>query len=49
MEKRYGLILLGKVKPTFFNTKKERSSFVRRIKGLITYTTFTEERRAKRT
>ena len=43
VKKRYGLIIMGK-EPVYFDTFKQRQVFIKKIKGLVTYTTFTSEK-----
>ena len=43
VKKRYGLIITGK-EPVYFDTSKKRQGFIKKIKDLVTSTTFTSEK-----
>jgi len=44
-KKRYGLIIMGKEdKPIYFDSIEDRNNFIDRIKGIVTYSTFTSNK-----
>lgn len=45
---RYGLIVHGRSNPLCFSSKKERDRVANYIKGLITYSTFSENKNMKK-
>lgn len=47
-KKKYGLTIMGKEdKPIYFDSIQERNKFIDRIKGIVTYSTFTSDKEIK--